>query len=1045
MCKVRGHRVIVGFLNNEPKHLEAILEALENINVQEQPEQTAWQEPYVLLLWLSHLLLTPFPLDSISTKRGPSQDTIEFPHLIDRVRRIGLKYLYANTKAQEAAAAMLTKLSIRPDVIKLNLADKLSVEPLSKLDSSGSTAGETYELLGSLRLLSGIVSVEELGHLTPEIYRACGKIFADGSEATLASNAVAKKIAVKIFRTVAILSLRSAASDGPLARSLDTEVVLQDVIDYLLRSLGDKDTPVRYASAKAISMIILELAPEYGHEVIQAILDAFKNDMPTSATSANFATANALLWHGLTLALAHTLFKRSAAPEQLPDILDALIAALQFRQRTATGSTHGTNVRDAANFGIWSLARRYTTAELLSVSSADLHKSNQVGTDSSIIMVLSVQLILSACLDPAGNIRRGSSAALQEVVGRHPDQVTQGIALVQTVDYQAVSLRSRAMIDVAGNAAALDLAYWEALVEGLLGWRGLESSDTPSRGSAATSLAQLAVSRPYLVESDPMRRLIRLVQSCSQQDVELMHGYTLAIARILSVNAQYSPDVQQPYLNTNFPLLVDILDRLKSVISGSTTRLTRSEFPAALGAFVTALCKGLILVEFDMDAEVDFHLLPMDTLEDIVDHLLDEQDDPTLQTIPDLACNFIQLRNFLQLPPRCLGSQTLLEAVKNNGTRTTLQGAGRVFALAAIASSRIFPGLEDILSSVWELMGAKTYEWRVICLRAMQIAINNLSGFPGDNPPDPTVWENICNAVYIGLHDYTIDERGDVGSLVRIQAVECASRLFKTDLCLEKVKDKTFAKLQVVEYCLYAVALEKIDKLRLQVAVVLMEYGDIKHEVTDIGSVSSKEYFLATLSGLNSQDEWNPVLYREIIRGCISCAGSSAEPVLQAARSALAAFLHTAEADRVHAFITTYREYLAKLVDDRSPQLKPALDLLAFLLDMHILEDVAESPDFKWRSLLSTVQSSHFKSNDIPRLLAAVHVYTGLVAIPSIRPQVLTKLVNMLRTNPYPLVKRAVAEALFVVTGEETMKSVDWSKASPKRDMVAEELRKKYA
>lgn len=54
---------------------------------------------------------------------------------------------------------------------------------------------------------------------------------------------------------------------------------------------------------------------------------------------------------------------------------------------------------------------------------------------------MAVQLLLSACLDPAGNIRRGSSAALQELIGRHPNQVTEGIAIVQIVDYQAVGLR----------------------------------------------------------------------------------------------------------------------------------------------------------------------------------------------------------------------------------------------------------------------------------------------------------------------------------------------------------------------------------------------------------------------------------------------------------------------------------------------------------------------------------------------------------------------------------------------------------------------------
>ena len=73
LCKVRGEKVIASFLNNEPRYLEPILtefEKEENFPTQ-APEEVSqkivpWEERYVLLLWLSHLMLAPFPLASIS-------------------------------------------------------------------------------------------------------------------------------------------------------------------------------------------------------------------------------------------------------------------------------------------------------------------------------------------------------------------------------------------------------------------------------------------------------------------------------------------------------------------------------------------------------------------------------------------------------------------------------------------------------------------------------------------------------------------------------------------------------------------------------------------------------------------------------------------------------------------------------------------------------------------------------------------------------------------------------------------------------------------
>ena len=121
----------------------------------------------------------------------------------------------------------------------------------------------------------------------------------------------------------------------------------------------------------------------------------------------------------------------------------------------------------------------------------------------------------------------------------------------------------------------------------------------------------------------------------------------------------------------------------------------------------------------------------------------------------------------------------------------------------------------------------------------------------------------------------------------------------------------------------------------------------------------------------------------------------------------------------------------------------PALELLAFLLDMQIPQRLAET-DFKWRNLLSTVHKSHHKSNDIPKILAAVHVYRGLAAISSIKGEVWKKLISMVKTNPYPKVRSYVAEQLFVITKEPELKGRNWMKPASQHLDVLTQLEERY-
>lgn len=1031
--------MVVGFLNNEPRYLEPVLSRLEDVLSRDQEEQPKWQVPYMLLLWVSHLLLAPFDLSSISN--SPASDdgqvSLALPHRLPpiaiRILRVGLKCLPTPTKAQDGAAMLLFRLVIRPDMQRLELADLVVQHLLQSVRHEASDVTVTiYETLGPLRFLSVVASSAELIHLVPSIYRTCEKLFEDNSS-LVSTNAVAKKIFVKTLRNVAILTLRVGEAEGALLSFLQTTNVLEDVIDYLLRSLADRDTPVRYAAAKALSRIILELDTVMGHEVIQAILDTFKEDLPRHSAALDFRTANALKWHGLTLALAHTLFKRSASPDQLPDIINALTSALQFEQRTATGSSVGTNVRDAANFGIWALSRRYTTEELFSVSTVDIRNLIVLEGSQSVIQIVAIHLILSSCLDPVGNIRRGSSAALQELVGRHPNQIHEGISLVQIVDYQAVGLRRRAMVDVASRAAELGSMYWHALIHGMLGWRGFGSSDIPSRDAAATGLARLSLSSSHshaYVLGSVRDRLLHTPMS----DVEDLHGMALCMAKLVedirTVNAgEISDEQKRSQIGDQWV----VIKHLQQALGNFPTRLILSLLPAAIAQLLSALCRDQLMCSSLPQQGAD---IPFDMLDSLTDQLLARGEESMQQQVPSLVQSLLALERKAGVSLGCVGAQRLAKKVAIEGSKSTLNGACRAIALGALApkyqEGLVGEKVAWVISTLGSLTGAMNVDWRVIGLKALQLAVE---GIRADSTIDLAIVETIVGAVGRGLNDHTIDERGDIGSLVRLQAISCT----RTILAIKAFMDLPNY-LQTLHADVYRLSLEKLDRVRHEASRCRHQYLEDKVPSADIAAVSNQTYFTRNLAPLNNvSGDWK---HRGLLDGCVSCAGIGAEPLLQASRSAFASLLNRTTNVHLNTLMTIYSNMLKIVLLDNA-NMHPALELLAFLLDAQIPQRLADT-DFKWRNLLSTVQKSHHKSNDIPKILAALHVYCGLADIPSIRNEVLRKLISMLKTNPYPRIRSSVAETLYVVTAEPLLKNKDWTRPATQNTDVIEKLQQLY-
>jgi tubulin-specific chaperone D len=843
LCKVRGVKVITRFLENEPKHLEPMTKALLLDH-----SDLDWQDRYILLLWLSHLVLTPFDLESISSSNQHWMASVSLPADLKRLRlpgiasaliSAGLEQLGVASKERESASQLVVRLVLRPDMQRLGLPDSLVELMFAKLhDYAHEPAASSYECLGCLSVLSGILKSGSPNDVLPFLT----SIFDFGLRAatselaeyiTIRASAPARKMLVAILRTSTLHAITLNSRDG--TRDISDDILygmLEGTIQYLLDALGDKDTPVRLAASKALSMLAQKLDEGMKGEVVQAVLETLEEDVlyekPDSgdpvparlltnedvqSMSRNMTAVNPLKWQGLLLTLGHMLFRRTAPPDQLSAILKSLLSGLDFEQRSAGGTSIGGSVRDAACFGLWSLARKYSTPELQAIVPTSILPALKAAfsriDDLSVLQIIANQLAVSACLDPSGNLRRGSSAALQELIGRHPDMINQGIALVQVVDYHAVARRSRAMLDVAQSAAELANEYRWALLNALLGWRGVRAVDDDSRRTAAAAISRLVSSEPssdsFEVLNIVRTQLSRLPMANSKTVAETRHGLLITISRILCVMDLSSIT----NINSNIgPRILSVMDLLWEGISmddhvlGSLKERFIPELVLEGAAkLISSLARG----------DLRGHSKSLEQVIEVLDVCITRADQDNALSA-SAAAAFEVLRTLpvmqqLELVMSWLNPQ--------RQRRISFSSKGRILAFGAVYPSlpdnkaenctaqqkgcrkKVFAQLTDFIEGNWPI------ETQITALRSLASMIPHLREENFEKP--------LCTA----LDNYTNDQRGDVGSLARSEAIKAASA-FLLESTKKSIAISDQPSIRPLVQRLFRIAGEKLDKLRFE-------------------------------------------------------------------------------------------------------------------------------------------------------------------------------------------------------------------------------------
>ena len=510
---MRGDKVISRFLSREPQHLERFLDALQAWSQAENEakptSQMIWEEKYAMLLWISFLIDVPFDLASMSSDASSFPCNIGFlasasceglPVLAKRLLYIAHNGLRSPGKESKSAISILVRLALRRDmVLGFDLFKVLLMWSLTEVSVKIPEEGLSLDhySLAQLSFLGDLLKISPEPLFRPLFHAVAEGIFT----LEYRPHAVTDRVMIRIWMALTLQGSKMAT---------DGSRVAQDAVNTLLDHVQSGDTSVRFKASKAIAKLAHKM-PQIAFLVRKILTEDLCDDFvfedsisnveePSKRLSvflghqnewqiqkqADFSQSSVVKWHGINWTISYLTHFRSIPPSVLWSPITCMVEALNFEQKNSLGTSSGSNVRDAACFGIWSVARKYSTSEICG--------SSPFGNKT--LQALATQLILAASLDPVGNVRRAASAALQEMIGRHPNTINCGTSLdlIRIVDFHAVASRRRSMFQVALAAATVDKDYLRALSAGFVSWRGLRFEDVAARHEAAALTRREAAS-----------------------------------------------------------------------------------------------------------------------------------------------------------------------------------------------------------------------------------------------------------------------------------------------------------------------------------------------------------------------------------------------------------------------------------------------------------------------------------------------------------------------------------------------------------------------
>ncbi|PHZ15957.1 ARM repeat-containing protein [Rhizopus microsporus ATCC 52813] len=983
LTKTRGYKTIVKFMPHEVTDLEPVFEFL----CKQDITGSSWELRYICFIWLSLICMIPFDLKRIDSA-SQSQDSLVIK-MLDLCKR----YIKSTGKERDGASFLIARLLSRQD-----LCDDHLIPFIEWAKDKLTNTTDVFEVAGILQSLCIVYQLSPRQTLLPTLDEHVMPLLTMPIFDTYANNSLIRKLRTKLTQRVGLAYLRPKVAAWRYQRGnrslkhnlegLTSTVVanqqikhkedddgeeevsenLEIIIEILLNGLRDKDTIVRWSAAKGIGRITQRLPRELAEDVISSLLELFKENtfIKKSTNTLDLSAVSDSTWHGVSLAVAELARRGLLLPKRLKEVIPW---GLKFDIKKGSHSI-GAHVRDACCYVFWAFARAYAP-EII----------------KPFVQEIAQNLVVVSVFDREINVRRASSAAFQENVGRQ-GIFPHGIDIIQVADYFSVGNRNNAFLNIAAEIAKFE-EYRYHLIDHLINITS-KHWDKAMRVLASKALYNLAPLDPIYFMNSCLQSLI---PSCTSTDMQISHGALLAIAEIsLSLWQTNDPKVQKLF-HQQAPLLVPILSNLPF---RSLTTFGSEHIREAACHLIS--CLSATGIAFD-------NYLP-DVKKIIWSSL--ERKEENVQEFAVVAFGAVAKAFGIQ-------GQEIEEALIKIEMTNPMYYARRGFTLAlgTLDYEQYHEWLHDVLMQLCKASQVQQ-DHQANDAEAKRNAILGLT--------------QILRSLNDHLKQGNTDQRGDVGSWVRVATMNLLRFLMPCISKLDTKGESSYLDMQTTTRFVAALlkqSVERIDKVRACAGQAL--YDLISDEDMNISSKESlKKYIYSGLNWSAPSDIYPTMVqllsiseYRfELLTGLITSAGGLTESLVRHSSTCLIEYMDSLPIEgSVDCSLTSLFETLVDIFIKYLRQERvtlPLLDVLGLLYESGTLLNVADEK-LHLKLFLQTKKET-FKSKNIRKILSSIKVYTGLASldIVGIRVKALQQLLAYL-VHSFPRVRIEASDQLYTL------------------------------
>uniref|UniRef100_A0A8C0GM70 Tubulin-specific chaperone D n=1 Tax=Chelonoidis abingdonii TaxID=106734 RepID=A0A8C0GM70_CHEAB len=983
ITKVRGYKIFLRLFPHEVADLQPVLDM---IAVQNPKDYETWETRYMLLLWLSMTCLIPFDLARLDGNILSEEGCTRMP-IMDRILNVAKSYLVVSDKARDAAAVLVSRFIIRPDVKQKRMADFLDWALSTLSNSSFQTMEGTVVMDGMLQALAQLFKHGKRDDCLP--YASTVLECLDNCKLSESNQTLLRKLGVKLVQRLGLTFLkpkvakwryqrgcRSLAANlqfsaqVPVVQNLviaaadeeeyDIPGEVENVIEQLLIGLKDKDTIVRWSAAKGIGRITGRLPKELADDVVGSLLDCFSFQETDNS------------WHGGCLALAELGRRGLLLPSRITDVVPVILKALTYDEKRGACSV-GSNVRDAACYVCWAFARAYDPLEL-----------------KPFVNQISSALVIAAVFDRDINCRRAAS-------GTFPH----GIDIVTAADYFAVGNRVNCFLNISMYIASFP-EYTQSMIDHLVNMK-INHWDGVIRELSTKALHNLAPQIPEYMTNVVLPRLLPLAVGT---DLHTRHGAILA-----SIMLEYF--YLQHFLN-------DLIAFFSPAVCTLIEKLSLSKMP------------------FREDPIIDgWQWLINDSLRSLplVSSTARQQIKEAAVSALAALCNEYYINEQREASPALQG-ELLQQYISELQNTEEMIRCGFSLALGALPRFLLKGKLQQVLEGLKKVIcishkDVSFAESRRDGLKATAKVCQTV-GVKRNGPQDEFVCKDNVVQIYTmllsGMSDYTTDSRGDVGAWVREAAM--TSLMEVTLLLVQNDPELLDANIcKQIMCCVAQQSAEKIDRFRAHAGSVFLSL--LNFDNPPIPHIPHRE----ELERIFPRSEavtlnWNapsqafpritqllglPAYQYYVLLGLTVSVGGLTETTVRYSAQSLFDYMKKIQNDL--GAMNNFCETLLQVFEDNLLNDRVSVPLLKMLDQMLAngcfdIFTAEENHPFSLK-LLTLCKEEIKKSKDIQKLRSSIAVFCGMIQFQGdMRKKVLFQLFLLL-CHPFPVIRKTTASQVY--------------------------------